>query len=297
MTCSCPKCKAEIEFEPADIPSEGSFSKCSACSANFAIRKESFAQRALHKSDEISCAECGSHPGSAIYCQSCHAIYPDFLIIESTSSAKRGFGKILSSLKFLKAMQIGGSAKPSYESYDTAPARPRKALGIPLPGAPAQLAAVLITLILLASGGGYYWYQDQQAAKYTERYVRALLGVKLGRDFDIKISNRLSADMMKGVSATLTAAEQKSAAAAKKDVDNLLKDVDNVPEKFTASNDALKKLYDTFSLLHTTAISATGSADVYSGSVKKIDDDFRKSARELKAGLPERISVQLGESS
>jgi DNA-directed RNA polymerase subunit RPC12/RpoP len=298
MTCSCPKCTAKIEFDSAVIPSEGSFNKCSECGTNFVIRKESFARRALHKNDEISCSECGSHPGSSIYCMNCHAIYPDFLIIETSSAAKRGFGKILASLNLLRNLKIGGSAKPSYESYDTSLARPGKNKSIiPVPSGPAQLAVVLIVLILLPLGGGYYWYQDRLATKYTENYVRALLGVKMARDFEIRISDRLSADMKKGASSSLTAAEQKSAALAKGNADLLMKRIDNVPDKFTASDDSLKRLYDTYSLLHTTVTSTTGSADIYSGSVKKIDDDFRKSARELKAGLPVRISAQLGESS
>jgi Acyl carrier protein phosphodiesterase len=298
MTCSCPKCNAQIEFDSAVIPPDGSFNKCSECGTNFVISKESFARRALHKNDEISCSECGSHPGSSIYCQSCHAIYPEFLTIETSSAAKRGFGKIIASLNLLKNLKIGGSAKPSYESYDTAPARPGKTKSIiPTPSGPAQLAVVLIVLILLPLGGGYYWYQDRMATKYTENYVRALLGVKMARDFDIRVSDRLSADMKKGGSSSLTAAEQKSAELAKGNVDLLMKKIDNVPAKFSASDDSLKKLYDTYSLLHTTVTSATGSADVYSGAVKKIDDDFRKSARDLKSGLPERISTQLGESS
>ena len=76
-----------------------------------------------------------------------------------------------------------------------------------------------------------------------------------------------------------------------------MKRIDKVPKKFTVSNDSLKKLYDTYSLLHSTVTAPAGSSDIYSTTVKKIDDDFRKTARELKVGLPERISAQLADSS
>lgn len=297
MTCSCPKCTAQIEFDPTDIPSDGLASKCSECGASFAIRKESFARRALHKSDEISCAECGSSPGPSIYCQSCHAIYPDFLVMDTSSEAKRRLAKLLAKLQVLKHLKIGGAAHPSVETYTAAPATAGKAKGISLPGQPAKLGIILAVILLLSLGGGYYWYQDKQLTKYTESYVRALLIIKKGRDSEIKISDRIVADMRKGASTSLTAFEQKSVLSAKTDADNLMKKIDTVPKKFMASNDSLKKLYDTFSLLHTTVTSPAGSADVYSGAVKKVDDDFRKIARELKSGLPERISEQVAESS
>src|SRR6185369_4803976 len=295
MTCSCPKCTAQIEFDPTEIPSDGLASKCSECGASFAIRKESFAKRALHKSDGISCAECGNHPGSSIYCQSCHAIYPDFLVIETSSAAKRRVGKLLASFNALKSLKIG-AATPSYETYDAASISSGKTKGLNLPGAPAQLLVILVVILSLAAGGGYYWYQDKQEAKYTQKYVGTLLGLKIARNINIKISSRLAADMKTVGSSSLTAAELKSATSAKKDADTAMKRFDNVPDKFKASNDSLKKLYDTYSLLHTTVTSPTGSAEIYSGTVNKIDDDFKKNFRELKSGLPERISVQVAES-
>src|SRR5512136_611053 len=114
MTCTCPKCKAEIEL--AEIPPESSSHKCSACNANLEIRKESFAKRALYKSSEISCAECGNPPGTSIYCQSCHAIYPEILVIEASCGAKKQLGKIIASLNLLKKINVGPS-KSQQESY------------------------------------------------------------------------------------------------------------------------------------------------------------------------------------
>ncbi len=297
MTCSCPKCTAQIEFDPTDIPAEGSFNKCSECGTNFVIRKESFARRALYKSDGISCAECGSHPGSSIYCENCHAIYPDFLVIEASSTAKRRIKKLLASFNILKTLKLGGAAKPSHETYTAAPSASGKAKATILPGQPAQLLVVLVVIIVVAVGGGYYWYQEKLATKYTESYVSTLVGVKMARDLDIRISSRLAADMKTGASSALTAAEQKSTTSAKTDVDTLITRIDRVPAKFTANNESLKKLCDTYSLLHTTVIAPIGSSDIYSGSVKKIDDDFRKTARELKAGLPEKIADQLAETT
>ena len=290
MTCSCPKCKALIDFDSTEIQSDGFFSKCAECGTSFVIRKESFARRALHKSDGISCAECGDHPGSSIYCQSCHAIYPDFLVIETSSTAKRGFGKLLAAFNILKHLKIGGTAQPSLESYSAAPARPAK--GLSLQGKPALLGIIAV-IVITAAGGGYHWYQTSQEEEYASNFVRNLLVIKMGRDLDIKISSRLAADMKTGTSSALTAEELKSAASVKNDADTVMKRIDKVPDTFTASNDSLKKLYDTYSQLNATVTLPAGSADIYSGAVKKIDDDFMKTARELKNGLPEKLSEKL----
>lgn len=297
MTCSCPKCTAHIEFAPTEITSEGLFNKCSECGTSFAINKESFAKRALHKSGDIYCAECGGRPGPSIYCQSCHAIYPDFLVIETSSATKRQIGKIVASLNVLKNLKLGGSTKVYSDSYAADHLKQGKTTPFNLPGKPAQLLVTLAVILCLGTSGGYYWYKNKQEAKYSESYVKALLLVKMGRDFDIQISSRLANDLKSGASSSLTAAELKSAAAGKNDADTLMKRIDKTPKKFTASNESLIKLYETYSLLHATVTSPPGSSEIYSGSVKKIDEDFRKSARELKSGLPERISDQLAESS
>jgi len=297
MTDTCPKCNSQIELDPAVIPAEGLFKQCSECHVNFTIRKESFAKRAIHKGDEISCAECGEHPGSSICCQSCHAIYPDFMVIEISSAAKKQIGKILSFFNILKTIKIGGSVEPSTESYKLSPSKTGKGKGLKLLGKPVQLAAVIALILLLSAGGGYYWYQNNLATKYSENYVRALLGIKAARDLNIKISSRLVADMKTGGLPTLTAAEQKAATSAKTDVSTLIQRLGKTPDKFTASNNAIKNLNESFLMLHATVTSPAGMADTYSAAVKQMDDAFKKSSSTLKAGLPERISIQLSEST
>jgi len=296
MTCSCPKCNDQIALDPIDIPIDGSFNKCSACGTNFVVQKESFARRALHKNAEISCAECGSQPGASIYCQNCHAIYPDFLIIDTSSATKRQLGRLSKTLSSFNNLKLGGSAKSSIDSYNAPTSKPTTSTGLNLSGKTAQIIIILV-IISLIGGGGYYWYQDKLATKYTGNYLRAILGIKMARDLDLRISARIVNDMKTGTTAALTVAEQKSAASAKSDVEILIKKLDKVPQKFMASHDSLNKLYAAYSELHTAVTVPSGSSEIYTGTVKNIDDDFRKSAQELKAGLPEKISSRLSEST
>jgi hypothetical protein len=292
MTCTCPKCKAAIEFDVVTIPAEGHLQKCTGCQANLEVRKESFAKRALYKSPEISCAECGNNPGPAIYCQSCHAIYPDLLTVATASSAKRQLDKVIASLKKLNYKFKPQTAYKSHSiDIPTSPATGKKSkAGIKLPGTTAQLAVTLVLLLSAFITGGYYWYQDKIATEYSQNYVKILLGVKGARDLDITISSRLVANMKAGTASTLNANELKMAESSKKDVATLAGLIGKIPKQFSASDAALKKLLDSYEKLYTATTSKPISVDIYAGTVKNMDDEFMKSARELKAVMPEKIA-------
>lgn len=296
MTCSCPKCNAQIEFDPTVIPAEGLFDRCAECHAHFIIRKDSFAKRALLKGDEISCTECGQHPGSSIYCQNCHAIYPDFLVIETTSATKKRLGKILAYFGILKSLKIGSAAKPSLDVYHDLPSTAKKTKDFKLFGKLAP-SAIIIATILALSAGGYYWNQNNLATKYSQNYVRALLGIKIARDYAITITNRVANDMKVGGPSTLTTAEKKAATSAKTDVDTLIQRMGKAPVKFTDSDNAIKQLNESYTMLHATVTSPVGMSDTYSAAVKQMDDKFKASASTLKATLPEIISTQLAAST
>jgi len=147
------------------------------------------------------------------------------------------------------------------------------------------------------AGGGYYWYQDKIATAYTQNYVRALLGIKIARDFELTVSNRVANDMRVGGLSTLTAAEKKATASALTDVDTLIQRIGEVPSQFTASDNAIKQLNETYKMLHATVSSPVGMADTYAASVKQMDDKFKASARTLKTTLPEKITAQLAAST
>lgn len=297
MTCSCPKCNAPIEFDSTATPAEGSFEQCSECNSHLIIRKESFATRALFKSSEISCTECGEQPGTSIYCQNCHAMYPDFLVIELTSATKKQLGKLLANINFLKNLKIGGTAEHSTESFTLPSSKSGKPKGTKVFGKTAQLVIVITTILFILTGGGYYWYQDKIASEYSQNYVRALLGIKIAKDFEITVSNRIANDMKVGGLSKLTAAEQKAVTSAKTDVDTLLQRMGAAPANFTDSSNAINELNKAYLALHSTVTSPVGMSDTYIASVKQMDDKFKASARTLKNGLPEKLSTQLAAST
>jgi len=294
MRCSCPKCSANISIDLPEVPTEGAYLHCPECSASVHVRRESFARRAMHNSTDISCAECGSGPGSSIYCQHCHAIYPDYLVAETSSATKKQLTKFLSRLHAVNRTSV-----PSPQGGHEKVARPQKVVagkGIKLPSKPIQLAAVLLILLAVIGGGGYLYNQHKMETTYTANFVRAILGLNSAKTLTANICAKLANDWRTKQTAPAprpSTAEQTSINRAKNDVDYLLKRLDKTPKKFAASNAALVKLYDSYAKLHALALSPAGSPDSFTNTVNKLDEEFRRNATELKAGLPESLSTGL----
>src|SRR5690348_14740179 len=80
MKCLCPKCHATIELEVETVTGEGTSAKCPQCKARFTVYRESFGARALRRSGEINCANCGDVLGAHPHCASCGALYPDYFV-------------------------------------------------------------------------------------------------------------------------------------------------------------------------------------------------------------------------
>jgi hypothetical protein len=299
MRCLCPKCKESIELDLEEIPEDGTFTKCTECSAGFLLRKESFARRALHHGEEITCAECGNTLGPSIYCQSCHALYPDFYAAETSSAAKNKLGKLLGKLNISRKLSKHPSAAAN-ESTSGGPAQqPKKIAGIRLPGQPAQLAATLLIILLFIGGGGYFWYQNSIETKYAEAYVRVLFSIKNAADFELKTCNRVANDWktsMTPAAPKLTGQEQLIIKRAQTDIETLMKRMGDTPEKFKPSSDALAKHYESYTNLQNFASAPAGSMDSYTATLKRLEDDFNTNAKALKAALPEKVSLVITEN-
>lgn len=298
MNCFCPKCSANIPPPMTEVSAEGTFLKCPECSAGFSLQRESFANRALRKGKMISCAECGSQLGPTIYCPDCHAIYPDYLVTETSSAAKKKLARLLASLTGSGKKKAAQASFRHEERGATAP--PAAARGARSPGNPLKLAIAIIVLLALIGGGGFYYYQDKTEKEYAEKYVRALSGIKTAGDRAVKISTKLVNEWRTLQTPTpppLTSQEIKSLAGGKSDLEIILKRIEEPPEKFAPSHEAIKKYHLSYLKLNALLSTPPGSLDSLANSAKKLEDDFRKAGREMKAGLPPKIADQLNKSS
>jgi hypothetical protein len=291
MRCSCPKCNANITPEIHDIPDEGGVTKCPDCGANFLLRKESFARRALHKGSDISCANCGSELGPSIYCPGCNTLYPDYLVAETFSASKRQLDKLLAGFKGLFPARKAVVAK--YEP-GVAAAEPKK--GVKLPGQPLQIAIIIVAFIAAAVGGGIYYFKEKAETDFTDNYFKTLYGVKTSADYGLNVCNKVVAEWTaQGLSPKLAPNELLFLKRGKEDVDRDIKRIVKVPEKFKTSHADLLALNEIHLKINATASTPAGTADTFAASVAKLDEEFRKSAGKLKSSLPPRLATGLEE--
>ncbi len=293
MRCSCPKCKTDITEEFHVIPAEGIYLSCPQCKANFNLKRESFARRALYKGGDISCAECGNEPGASVYCQSCHAIYPDILVAESSSAGKKQLGKILSIFKNLRKKSV----KPTHTiSISPSPKKQVAFKGIKLPGQPLQLAATIIILVAFLCTAGAYYYLNKIESDYMGNYIKALYVINVSENYNISHCEKFSADWKTKLTAgapTLGANELTYLSRGLKDAEIVMQKLGKPPKKYLASNEALLQLYEIYKKHQALAVAPTGYPDSFAASSRKLGEDFRKSATTLKSGLPEKLSDKL----
>jgi len=298
MRCSCPKCNAAVELDNREVPADGSFNKCPECGTGFLLRKESFARRALHRGENSSCTECGDQLGPATFCQNCHALYPDYYVTEISSAAKNQFGKLLSKLSAINKITATKGSRPSHQEYIPSPdAKPSTSA---TKGRGQQSAFILTCLILLVAlgAGGFFYYQNKKNTEYGEKYVRAIFVIKLAAEMNNKLSAKIVSDWKAAATPQppkLAAGEQTSLNSAKKDVDLVMQELPEAPEKFSASRDALGKYLEAYQKMQSLNTSPAGTADSFAEAATKLDSEFRKAGTAMKNGLPEKLAEAFAE--
>jgi len=284
MKCSCPKCSAAINLDIQEIPTEGFFSKCPECGSGYLLKQESFARRALRKVDTITCAECGGELGLTNYCQSCHALYPDYYATETISAAKNKLGKFLTRFKTVK--RVSETAAPTHYQPLTAPAA-SKAKGQPL-----QFAVIGLILLALLGSGGYFYYQHKLETEYCQKFVRVISVIKSANDLNNRINTKVLTDWrarQTPAAPILSPADKGSLSRAKADVDLVMQQLTKTPEKYAANKASAGRFYDVYIKMHALTSAPTGSPDSFAEATKKLDDEFRKTGSALKSELSGKL--------
>lgn len=112
MTCTCPKCHAQIELDSTKIPENGALLPCPDCKGRFWVNREAYARMALMKGGKTYCDNCFSELDRKIVCTSCGVLYPDYYVIQLSKPPKRQVEKPSFSSPF--------SLRPSRQKSDYA---------------------------------------------------------------------------------------------------------------------------------------------------------------------------------
>jgi len=295
MTCSCPKCHAQIEVDLSRIPENGSFTPCPECKSRFWISKESYARRALTKEGKIYCDQCGKDLEHVIVCTACGVMYPDYYLVQSAKPPRRQVEKPdLFSLSF--------SLKPAKQTYTYTPTYTSTKGSQVGSAIPFQKIAALVVVILLAIGIGFFYQMKKKEQQFSKNYIRALYVIKSATDISFNTCAKISADWKakndagQNFTPHIKAEDEERLNRVKETSDNIMKLLNEPPEKLVNSKEKLDALYNEFNKAHSLALAPAGSYSNFTIATAKLQNDFNAELKDLKANLPVNLTEELNKA-
>lgn len=301
MTYSCPKCTAEIEFDLAQIPEEGTSSSCPQCNARFDLLRESFAGRALRKSGHLNCIKCGNRLGYTIHCRGCGAVYPDYLIAEPPDARRRRQAR-----KRWESLKGFDFSFTSSQAASTGYSPQAQTAAISATNGANQtkkiIVAVMSVVVLIGVlVGGITKYKEYLAEKaYTESFFKALYCIKSGNDLSLTTCTKIATDMKTKLDSgrVVTPYTPPEDAAQlnklKASTDKLMQQLKEPPPKLQKVNSSLTALNSAYTQAHVLAVAPPPlPLPAYIEASAKADSEFKRVAQEFKASLPQNLSKKL----
>jgi predicted Zn finger-like uncharacterized protein len=294
MTCSCPKCHANIEVDLSRIPENGTFLPCSECKGRFWINRESYARRALVKEGQVYCDQCGKELDHKIVCAACGIMYPDYYLVQASKPPRRQVEK---PDYFSMSFSLKPARQAAY-SYTYAPEAGKSHVGKGS-GFPMKRVGLVAIVAILAVALGFFYMKMQAEQKYAKDYMRALYTIKTGSDLSLKTCARISSDWKAKTDAgqnfvpRVSAEEESRLNKVKEVTDRYMQKLNKPPDKFVINNEKLANLYGVYTNAHTMAVAPSGSLQRFSESAAKSEKDFNAALAAIKGSMPPALSKEL----
>ena len=294
MTCSCPKCHANIEVDQYKIPEKGTFMPCPECKGRFWIAREAYARMALNKEGSIYCDHCGKELDHKIICSACGVMYPDYLLVQLTKPPRRQIEKrdLFSSSFSLKPAQPTYAYNYSYASTETK--EPRTTEMRPY----LKLAGVAVIVILIAIGLSSLYNKKKSDQLYVKNYMRALYIIKTGNDLSLNICSKISKDWQSSISSRqnsiprLNDEDESKLNSIKESAERFMQILKDPPKKYKVSKEKLSNLYDLYLKVNTLAIAPSGSLSGFTSMVNNSQKDFNSGMQEVVQSFTSELSAE-----
>jgi hypothetical protein len=295
MTCSCPKCSANIEVDLSRISDKGTFLPCPECKGRFWINKESYARMALKKDGNTYCDQCGKKLDHRIVCSSCGIMYPDYYLVQASRPPRRQIEKPnLFSLSFsLKPV------KPTYAYTPTYTGTAAKEYRTVAPRPLLKVVGIAAIIILITLGVNALFHKKKAEQQYAKNYIRALYIIKSGTDISIDTCSKISTEWKTNMSAgqnsvpRIKKEDETRLNSIKQSTDKYMQIINNPPKKFIEPKEKLANLYGLFLKANTLAIAPSGSLSGFTNSVNNSQNEFNSAVQLLKKSLPPELSAEL----
>jgi hypothetical protein len=253
------------------------------------MNQESTARRALKKDGTIYCAKCGNELDHLIVCRGCGFKLPNYFLVQISKPVRRKAGKSDRSMSF--------TLQPVSQTY-TISAKSTAVSRKPL----VVVIGVLIIAAALVTAGTIVYHKKSSEKQYTENFILVLSGTKAGVELSLADCGKISAEWKARVDArqnyipTLNPNDTIQLEKIKNKAEKNMQKLGTPPEKFTAANEKLTKLYGIFSNLQSVTLTPSGSLASFTESVRISENDFKLAAQALKENLPEELSQKINEA-
>ena len=302
LTCSCPKCSAQIELNLTQVFDATTTETCPACKAHYVLTRESFARRASRKSGEINCALCGAQLDHSQFCPSCKALYPDYFAAEFANAAKKRVHQNRDLFGSLRNFSFEWRHSENVSSVDykpilmdsepwKEPARWKNKIII-------KYITAISVVILIVAGVSFYSHLRMKK-EYAASYIMVLYGIKTGTDLGLKLSSKISSDwsikggLSQNVPPIITVDDENQLNSIKAQTDKYFQKLKNPPTTYMESNERLLKLNGLFLKLYTLVLKPSGTPTSFVDQTQKAEKEFKMAATELKKILPKELSTEL----
>lgn len=304
LTCSCPKCAAEILLDLPETDQQVTDTTCPACNAAVSIIRESCANRAQRRSREISCVKCGTPLDHSTHCSSCGLQFPDYFVASTpqdvrNKARKKQLASFKQSIKKFNPSFYFDFARKTTEQQRR-PQRPDiKLAQAQLPSQTfinprvLRLLVALLILSALIGGGSYAYNLHQHQQKFADTYFKAIYGINTGNDYSLKACARMVAEWKSsGTGSYIPRLNEKEESKVNKiqfEVDKLIQQIGTPPAKFALAHQKLLQLRGAYQKSQDLANSPPRSLQALTASAEQAGSNFNTVAQELKSSLPEPL--------
>jgi predicted Zn finger-like uncharacterized protein len=292
MTCSCPKCHAQIEIDLPKIPENGAFTPCPECKGRLWVSKESYARMAITKEGKTYCDKCEEVLDHKIVCVSCGVIYPDYYLIQASKPPRRQVEKPSFNMSGFSLRP----ARPSYTSTYTYTGTERSSEKSPKTF--IKRVGILAIVAILVIGAGFIYQKYQRERQYAKNYMRTLYTITLGTNVGLNTCAKISTDWKMKMAAgqnyapRISDAEEVALNRIKDTTDVYMLKLNEPPKKFIKSKEKLANLYGAYIKVHAIATAPSGSLSSFTDSAAKSQNNFKVAVNDLKASLPIELSEE-----
>lgn len=302
LTCSCPKCGADLEARFTD---EEQPLTCPSCSSNFILVRESSATRARRRSRKLSCAVCGNLLDHRGHCGSCGTLFPDYHVavtreeLHQKARAQRRSDFRQSLARFNPSLYVDLFRRPALEQRQRRPAPVAASSASLVTPRLQRLLLALLGIALMGGGASYAFTAHKKQQLFAKSFTEAIYGMKTGTDFNLEICDRIATEWKaaqitgSAFAPSLKAEEKVRTDKIGAEVAKIMQNIGEPPKKYAPAHQKLTQLREAYKKSADLLASPPESLPAFTAAAERAKSGFSSASQDLKSDMPDNLREEL----